>query len=118
MCRTCLKAHNERCRTSKAHFIFAVRDGAKSRGRSVSITDEQIWELAFRPCQYCGGMDDRGFNGLDRVNNGEGYNLGNVVPCCKVCNRMKGTMDSDEFLSQIRRISNFVIATVHEVSRC
>ncbi|HEC67150.1 MAG TPA: hypothetical protein ENI23_17875 [bacterium] len=45
--------------------------------------------------------------GLDRVDNKKGYELENCVPCCKICNSMKMTMDKDEFLKHIKRIADF-----------
>lgn len=43
-------------------------------------------------------------NGIDRVDNTQGYTLANAVPCCKRCNQLKSDMQLKEFLSQIERI--------------
>src|SRR5690349_23930597 len=39
------------------------------------------------------------------VDSDRGYELGNVVPCCGVCNRAKGTMSQDMFFGWIRRVA-------------
>jgi hypothetical protein len=44
------------------------------------------------------------YNGIDRTHNLEGYTEGNVVPCCFVCNRAKGTMEYTDFKSWILRL--------------
>lgn len=44
------------------------------------------------------------YNGLDRIDSSLGHTLGNVVPCCWICNRMKSDMGADVFLSHIERI--------------
>ena len=47
---------------------------------------------------------NRFYNGLDRADNDYGYTIGNVVPCCKVCNHWKGTKDIKVFLSHVSKI--------------
>lgn len=44
------------------------------------------------------------YNGIDRVNNKNGYSVKNVVTCCKICNRAKDTMTKKEFLTWIKRV--------------
>jgi len=45
-------------------------------------------------------------NGLDRVIPELGYVLGNVVPCCSVCNSMKSDMTLSNFLEKIVAVFN------------
>ena len=33
-----------------------------------------------------------------------GYEKNNVVACCYVCNKMKGTMELEEFIDHIKKI--------------
>ena len=47
------------------------------------------------------------YNGLDRLDNAEGYTLTNCVPCCSICNHAKATMSLSEFLNWIERLTNF-----------
>ena len=59
---------------------------------------EQTWKISFAvfeslivmPCHYCGGKLNLTGCGLDRKDNSKGYEVDNVVPCCRQCNRVKG----------------------------
>jgi hypothetical protein len=44
------------------------------------------------------------YNGIDRIDNTEGYIDGNVVTCCGMCNTMKRHYSIDEFLAKVRAI--------------
>lgn len=50
-------------------------------------------------CHWCGGQaaSGDGSAGLDRIDNGFGYVVGNVVPCCFTCNRERGTLTYEEY---------------------
>lgn len=45
------------------------------------------------------------YTGVDRVDNGIGYTIENVVPCCGTCNHAKSAMSVDEFISWALRIA-------------
>ena len=45
------------------------------------------------------------YNGIDRLDNNEGYLPSNVVTCCKICNRAKHSLTVVEFLEWVRDIS-------------
>jgi|SRR5690242_8806721 len=98
------------------------RRSAERRGVEFSLTTEEFRSLAGRVCFYCGVapsqkttlyaipgrrkvVDVFVYNGIDRVDSDRGYELGNVVPCCGVCNRAKGTMSQDMFFGWIRRVA-------------
>jgi len=66
------------------------------------LTPTQFAEFWRKPCFYCG--DSIATIGLDRIDNEEGYNIENVVPCCTKCNKMKSTMNGDDFIEQCRKI--------------
>lgn len=59
-------------------------------------------------CHYCGhkpgGNGDDELNGLDRVDAMGIYSLQNTVPCCGMCNSMKLTYSTDEFIANVRKI--------------
>jgi hypothetical protein len=44
------------------------------------------------------------YNGIDRVDNSIGYEMGNVVTCCVVCNLMKRCHSHSDFISHCRAI--------------
>jgi hypothetical protein len=47
---------------------------------------------------------DYRYNGVDRVNNGIGYEPDNSVSCCKICNRAKDVMTQEGFLTWVGRV--------------
>ena len=89
---------------------------AKKTGRIFELSREAFKELTVDSCFYCGARPEQVFrmtsgaeytyNGVDRIDNNLGYVLGNVVPCCGVCNKMKAVLSQGSFLYQIRRVAN------------
>lgn len=77
---------------------------AKQRGHDCNIDLETYLNLIAQPCFYCDGPLPEAGGGLDRVNSDLGYIKGNVAPCCRVCNVMKGRMTVVEFFDHIKRI--------------
>lgn len=81
--------------------------GAQKRGLVFCISVESFETLVRSPCSYCGKKHNDGlFGGIDRVDNESGYLPNNCVPCCGECNRMKGKLPRDEFVTRIRCIAN------------
>jgi hypothetical protein len=44
-------------------------------------------------------------NGIDRIDNDGPYSSANSRPCCTMCNFMKRTMTSDEFIRKAKDIA-------------
>ena len=100
------------------HKIWnGYKTGAKKRGYIFELTREQFKELAASSCYYCDKLPAQGvqrsyhkfngdfiYNGIDRLDNDEGYTLGNCVSCCSVCNMLKGKLHHDEFLEIVEGI--------------
>ena len=93
----------------------AYKRTAIRRGYVFELTKEQFKEIVVQPCIYCGDSltnnhcktANRGnfeYTGIDRYDNSKGYIIGNCVPCCKVCNRLKTNMSLDDFESKISKI--------------
>ena len=91
--------------------------GAKQRGLSWELTNEEAKALFQGNCFYCGiepiqiwhHTETNGQflnNGIDRQDSEKGYIKDNCVSCCKKCNYMKKTLSVDDFLSHIERILN------------
>ena len=88
---------------------------AKKRGLKFNLTKEQFRCLTKQNCYYCGVEPKQVVNnlaryngvyvhnGIDRVDNNEGYVITNCVPCCKHCNWAKHTFTTEEFKQWIRR---------------
>jgi hypothetical protein len=90
---------------------------AEWAGRKLEITPDEFADLIKKDCHYCGlppsnptkWKTSGGFlyNGIDRVDNSQGYVSGNLVAACKHCNSMKSRMTTGEFLAHVGRISAF-----------
>ena len=106
-------------KSSLAMLISVYRHSAKKRGYCFELTREQFAELTKQNCWYCGVKPSqikhedrrkslhRGFylyNGIDRMDNNQGYTEANCIPCCSRCNKMKGILSGEDFIGQVRRI--------------
>jgi hypothetical protein len=105
---------------AKKSLYNSYRRQAKNRKHSFTLTLERAIELMSSDCFYCGAAPDQlwpsayaptkfngrfVYNGLDRVDNALGYDEGNVVPCCWVCNNRKSASPVEEFLEWARKIA-------------
>lgn len=92
------------------------RQSAKRHDRKFELTREQVVSLIASDCYYCGDspkLEKKSqnkwdkplmYNGIDRVDNSEGYTVKNTVPCCMSCNFLKKDISQDEFLNIIKKI--------------
>ena len=55
-------------------------------------------------CTYCDATAE--YMGVDRVQNDQGYALGNVVPCCSTSNYVKGKFTLRSFVERTRMIGH------------
>ena len=77
---------------------------AKDRDRSFLITLDQFVSIVSLSCIFCDEHIEP--RGVDRWDNRVGYLLENCRPCCKTCNKVKGTMDGPTFIDHIRRMAD------------
>lgn len=102
----------------------------KVLGVAFELTKAKFKAITSKPCLYCGSkpekqMVSRGtrrgkkkryngsytFNGIDRVENSTGYVIGNVVPCCEICNKAKRDMSHAEFEKWILRLVKYQLGS-------
>lgn len=116
-CKYCIKAKYQSTPIQKEKYRAYVRDyrttpggmlqsfkaGALKRGLDFELTLERIAELQDTPCHYCG---QAGPNGIDRLDNEDGYTVLNSVACCKTCNKMKYTYTPEAFVVKCRQIAS------------
>jgi len=100
--------------SGEAVFMEIYRD--YSRGsHEFRLSINEFRRLTKQDCYYCGAAPHRVreykglngpyvYNGVDRMDNTQGYVPGNCVACCWLCNRMKRTMSTDEFLAHVSKI--------------
>lgn len=114
-------------------YLRTYQKGAKDRGYLFSLKESQFKELCSRNCYYCGeapkeytgyykrqkrwaknystNFDDSYYqeslirvNGIDRIDNNQGYTESNCVACCTKCNLGKQQLTKEEFLTWAKRI--------------
>lgn len=101
----------------KRSILREYKFSARIRNLEFSIKEEDFYDLISTYCYYCGiepSTVRRGalgtslsYNGIDRKNNQVGYVDGNIVACCRLCNRAKGAKTFEEFTAWINRIGEF-----------
>lgn len=100
-------------------------DCAQRRGYESNLSAEQYIAIIKQPCHYCGAISSRkkvskskdllpldritrvSSNSADRVNNEPFYDLNNTVPCCFVCQKMKGSLSMSAFVTQSQAVANY-----------
>lgn len=86
------------------------RRSALKRGKDFKIGLLHFCKLTESNCFYCGTEPKQKsgkllYNGIDRVDNDKGYELGNVITCCGTCNKAKSVMEFKEFSEWIHKLS-------------
>ncbi len=94
---------------------------ATQRGHSFNLSKEQFKEITSSNCHYCGVVpsqsaysngyktSDYTYNGIDRKDNNVGYEINNVLTCCKTCNFAKRDMSYLDFINWIKRLKEHTI---------
>ena len=105
---------------SSNRLISSYIGNSKRRNIKFELTKEQMLVLFKSKCFYC-GCDPSAisnskkchgeyvYNGIDRLDNVNGYTIENVVSCCKQCNYKKGSQSYDAFLNWIKRVYEYKI---------
>lgn len=96
----------------------SLRNNARNRNIEISISKNEFIKIAKMNCFYCGEEPKEKIyydqpswskpaklNGIDRVNNNQGYTIDNVVACCYICNRGKMNLSLQEFKNWIIKLS-------------
>lgn len=93
----------------------------KSRNLELKINRQEFETLCKSNCYYCNlspavkttaGSILR--NGIDRLDNLQGYILENCVPCCTVCNIMKSVLPLNDFINIIDKIYNYSFLNINK----
>lgn len=79
-------------------YNIYMKTCVEERGYKFELTKEEFFILTKSNCYYCNKEPSQVkkakysnyvYNGIDRVDNSEGYLRNNVVACCKECNSNK-----------------------------
>jgi hypothetical protein len=92
----------------------SYKQNARSRKFNFNIDFDYAVNIMKGNCHYCGiepsntymkSYYNVNYNGIDRVDNTLGYEMNNVVACCKMCNIAKNNNTEQEFLEWVKRLS-------------
>ena len=100
-----IKEYNKNCYNSiKIQYDIYKRSATQKQLSFEISTLQEFNDIVIRPCRYCGIIQERGFNGIDKINPFEGYLKSNIDSCCKTCNMMKGTFNEFVFIKKVIHI--------------
>ena len=80
----------------------------KAEGFQDDFTKDEFIKLFYiSECYYCGYSNNEVvLCGADRLDGSKGYTRGNLLPACKTCNNMKGTLPLGVFIKQSTDITS------------
>jgi hypothetical protein len=99
----CEKLNKDRSENINYHFVTYKRS-AEIKQLEFKLTKGDFMEMVECGCHYCGIIQEKGFNGIDRLDSSEGYIMTNCVSCCEMCNFMKGCLGPTIFINRIEHI--------------
>jgi hypothetical protein len=99
--------NNENKKNSIVASWKTYRRSAIDKNLSFEFTLDDFKELTTKKCYYCGELQEKGFNGIDRKNCDDNYVKEYCVPCCSTCNYIKGSLNDTVFLKRIEHILTF-----------
>lgn len=90
----------------EANTIDDIRQKAKQRGKSWTLSADKAFKLITSECLYCGFTPQWPTSrvGIDRVDNKIGYESQNCVSCCFTCNSAKGEKSLEDFIAWIKKV--------------
>lgn len=117
-CTKCNKAYLENKNGPFLKLYNTYKYNAEKRGYLFTLTEEQFKILTKQNCYYCNAFPLRLcknkrssssyiYNGIDRIDNQEGYTFENCTTSCKTCNYAKHNSTQKEFLNWIQQLVNY-----------
>ncbi len=92
---------------SQAVSYEQYKKRASLKNLEFSLTEKEFVNLQQQKCYYCDKENsDNHRNGIDRMDNMNGYSQTNCVSCCCECNTMKRCLDDNEFIGLCKKISD------------
>lgn len=106
----------EKGEASRRSLLNLYKVSARRRNITWELPEQEAFELFSGNCYYCGESPKQvhvrkrnygnfTYNGIDRMDNSQGYQTGNCVSCCGPCNQGKMAMSHDAFIGMAVRIA-------------
>ena len=102
-----VKAINQKKINSMDSQYRVYKSCAIAKQLKFEITLDEYKSIVTSPCHYCGIVQEKGFNGMDRMDSTLGYVMGNCVSSCEMCNFMKKCMSPDVFVKIAQHIDSY-----------
>jgi hypothetical protein len=81
------------------------KDRADKKNLDFELSFKEFMLVKSLSCYLCGKESSiNHMNGIDRLNNDDGYDIRNIQPCCASCNYMKNKYDIHDFIRKIYTI--------------
>ena len=97
------ETNQDRNNNIKYHYTNYKRS-AQDKRLDFTIPEEDFMNIVKNPCYYCGILQEKGFNGIDRLDSTQYYTKENCVSCCEMCNMMKGSVGPNIFVHRVEHI--------------
>ena len=106
--RKAIREHRRylRLRKNLLYLFRKYKKAAKERKYIFNLTFDQFKKFWQKPCYYCGDKIET--IGLDRIDNNKGYEMKNIISCCRQCNYLKGNRNRNDFIMHCKKIVNYL----------
>ena len=102
------KNYSKEYRSRDYVIVQKYKENARKKGRTITLSDEEILELAYTPCFYCNKIDPRNYGGIDRIDSSDNeYGKEKCVACCAMCNYMKKSWEQSSFILLCGHVATF-----------
>jgi len=105
----------DKVKENNQNKIISINDNYNIYKRSANdknlvfdLSFEDYEDIIRNDCHYCGFLQNRGFNGIDRLDSKIGYTKENCVSSCKMCNYMKLSISENVFIKRVEHILTFI----------
>lgn len=113
----CYRGKREKGLASFNMCYKTYKERANLKNLSFKLDKNTFKNLITQNCYYCNSLPSNRsghhqnngyfmYNGLDRINNNIGYELNNLLSCCKRCNIAKNNQDLKTFIEWIKKLYN------------
>lgn len=104
-CAKCRSNERSKYNTIDNRLRYYIKN-CKYENKKWELSKEYAKKLFLDKCHYCGKIANQtDFNGIDRKNSNEFYNINNCVSCCETCNYMKQQLNYNDFINIIHHLA-------------